>query len=95
MKWRDGTLVRERIQAFDSTFGRKGVPSLRLHKASSGTTWKSQKGNPVFDDHKGTYWYASNPTAGVKVRDTNTRITVLHESKKGDRMELLVSPSRK
>ena len=51
----------------------------------------SQKAQPVFDDAR-TYWYASAPTAGVKVPDAGVRITVLKQNK--TTMTIQVSKSK-
>lgn len=56
---------------------------------------KAQKGNSVFDDHKGVYWSAENPTASVKVTDTNTRISIVSEPKNGEKITVKVGPSTK
>ncbi|MGP3950123.1 immune inhibitor A domain-containing protein [Streptomyces sp. 7N604] len=94
-KWADGTLMRNRIQAYDSPFSRYRTDGITLHNDGKAAKIKSKKGVPVFDDHKGTYWYASNPTAGVKVTDTNTRIKILKEARNGSLMIVQVGPSVK
>ncbi|WP_030547174.1 immune inhibitor A domain-containing protein [Streptomyces albus] len=94
-KWSDGTLMRNRIQAYDSPFSLYRTDGFTLHKNGEPAKVKAKRGVPVFDDHKGTYWYESNPTAGVKVPDTNTRIQILKESRSGSKMILKVGPSAK
>ncbi|MFE3324570.1 immune inhibitor A domain-containing protein [Streptomyces sp. NPDC059176] len=95
MKWADGTLMRNRIQSYDSTFSTYRSDAFRLHKADTGVKIASHKGNPVFDDRKGVYWYEENPTAGVKVSDTNTRIRIVREPKNGQTITVQVGPSTK
>ncbi|MEO3978203.1 immune inhibitor A domain-containing protein [Streptomyces sp. CAU 1734] len=95
LKWADGTLIRNRIQSFDSTFSTKPYDGFTLHKGNVPTQLKAKKGNAVFDDRKGTYWYAENPTGGVRVTDTNTKITVVKESASGDKITVRVDPSVK
>ena len=59
--------MRNRIQAYDSPFSL--LPTDGVHAAQRRTSRpkiKSQKGVPVFDDHKGTYWYEANPTGGCQ-----------------------------
>ncbi|WP_055589969.1 immune inhibitor A domain-containing protein [Streptacidiphilus griseoplanus] len=92
--WADGTLTRPRFQGYDSAFGLERTDKLTLHKADVATTIPSQPGVPVFNDHKGTYWYADNPYSSVKVPDTGTTISVLAESP--DKLEtyVLVTPAR-
>ncbi|WP_351232936.1 immune inhibitor A domain-containing protein [Streptomyces sp. NPDC002133] len=95
LKWADGTLLRNRIQAYDSTFSRFTTDAFTLHKADSPLRIGAHKGNPVFDDRKGVYWYQENPTAGVKVADTNTRIAIVNEPKNGRTITVNVGPSAK
>ncbi|MGA5704019.1 immune inhibitor A domain-containing protein [Peterkaempfera bronchialis] len=94
LKWADGSLMRTRFQGYDSTFGLEKTDKLTLHKADVATTVPSQPGVPVFNDHKGTYWYADNPYNSVKVPDTRTSIEVLAGTP--DKLEtlVLVTPAR-
>ncbi|MGY3844611.1 immune inhibitor A domain-containing protein [Streptomyces hydrogenans] len=93
LKWNDGTLMRNRVQAYDSTFGTYRTDAFQLHKADVPTWVKSQAGNPVFDDRKGTYWFKETERAGVKVTDTNTKIQVVKEPKSGQTITVQVGPS--
>ncbi|OKJ69735.1 immune inhibitor A domain-containing protein [Streptomyces sp. CB02261] len=95
LKWKDGTLMRNRVQAYDSTFGTYRTDALQLHKADVATWVNSQKGNPVFDDRKGTYWFQETARAGVKVTDTNTKIEVVKEPLNGQTITVRVGPSTK
>ncbi|WP_329250655.1 immune inhibitor A [Streptomyces sp. NBC_01478] len=95
LKWSDGTLMRNRIQAYDSPFSLYPTDSVTLHKADVATKIKSQRGVPVFDDGKSTYYDTSNPTAGVKITDTNTRIKIVKEPLNGSTVTLQVGPSAK
>ncbi|MEU1278229.1 immune inhibitor A domain-containing protein [Streptomyces sp. NPDC005805] len=95
LKWSDGSLMRNRIQSYDSTFSLYRTDALTLHKAGVKTKIPSQKGVSVFDDRKGTYWTADNPTAGVKVTDTNTRISIVDQPKNGQTIKIKVGPSGK
>jgi immune inhibitor A len=95
LKWSDGTVMRNRIQAYDSTFTLEPTDALTLHKLSAATKIKSQKGAPVFDDRKGTYYYAANPYGGVQVPDTNTKIRILWQTKGGSTVTVAVGPSTK
>ncbi|MGI5250554.1 immune inhibitor A domain-containing protein [Actinacidiphila glaucinigra] len=94
LKWSDGTVMRNRIQAYDSTFTKARTDAITLHKNGVATKIASQPGVSVFDD-KNSYWSSANPTGSVKVSPTNTRITILHEAKDGSTVTLLVSPSKK
>ncbi|GGR22544.1 immune inhibitor A domain-containing protein [Streptomyces roseolus] len=95
LKFGDGSLMRNRVQAYDSTFGTYRTDAFRLHKADVPTWVRSQPGNPVFDDRKGTYWYQETERAGVKVTDTNTKIEVVKEPKNGQTITVRVGPSTK
>ncbi|MFD7899154.1 immune inhibitor A domain-containing protein [Streptomyces sp. NPDC059743] len=95
LRWADGTLMRSRIQAYDSTFGLARTSALTLHKANVPVQVPSLPAATVFDDRKGTYWYADNPLASVKVSDTNTKISVVSESPEGQTIRVKVAPSDK
>jgi immune inhibitor A len=92
-KWSDGKPLRNRMQAYDSPFSKYATNSITLHNDGKAVTIKSKKGVSVFDDHKGTYWYESNPTQGVKVPDTNTQIKIVKQPHSGKTITLQVRPS--
>ncbi|MFC8621422.1 immune inhibitor A domain-containing protein [Streptomyces anulatus] len=93
LKWKDGSLLRNKIQPFDAPFSWYPNEGFTLHNADVPLYIKPALGNPVFDDRKGTYWYEENPTGSVKVSDTNTRISIVQEPRNGSTMSVLVSPS--
>lgn len=95
LKFADGTLMRNRVQAFDSTFSWYPTDAITLHKADVATKIKSRPGVPVFDDGRSTYYDASNPAAGVKVTDTNTSIKIISEPLSGSTITVKVGPSTK
>ncbi|MFF7281944.1 immune inhibitor A domain-containing protein [Streptomyces griseorubiginosus] len=95
LKWSDGTLMRNRIQAYDSTFSWYPTDGITLHKADVPTKIKSQPGVPVFDDGRSTYYDETNPLAGVKITDTDTRIAIVKEPLNGSTITLQVGPSAK
>ncbi|MET9519328.1 immune inhibitor A domain-containing protein [Streptomyces sp. NPDC002994] len=95
LKWADGKLLRNKIQSFDSTFSRYRTDGFTLHNADVPLKLASQKGVSVFDDRKGTYWYKENPTGGVQVTDTNTKISIVSEPKSGSTITVKVGPSGK
>lgn len=95
LKWADGTLLRNRIQAFDSPFGFESTDAFTLHKADKALKIKSRKGVRVFNDHTSSYYDPANPTGGVKVTDTNTKIVILKQGKGGSTLELEVGPAVK
>ncbi|MEW1722751.1 immune inhibitor A domain-containing protein [Streptomyces sp. NPDC093109] len=95
LKWSDGTLMRARIQSYDSTFSWWPTTGMTLHKADKATRVAPQLGVPVFDDRKGTYWSAENPRASVKVPDTNTKISIISQPLDGQTMTVKVGKSGK
>ncbi|MBB5935212.1 immune inhibitor A domain-containing protein [Streptomyces zagrosensis] len=92
-KWSDGSLMRNRFQAYDSPFSHFRTDGYTVHKDGKAAKVQSKRGVSVFDDRKGTYWYDTNPTGAVKVPDTNTQIKILQEAWDGSTMTLRVGPS--
>ncbi|MDQ1045937.1 immune inhibitor A domain-containing protein [Streptomyces sp. V4I2] len=95
LKWSDGTLMRNRVQSFDSTFSWYPTDALTLHNAGVATKIKSRPGVPVFDDGTSAYYDESTPLAGVRVTDTDTRIKIVKEPLSGSTITLQVGPSAK
>ncbi|WP_405555375.1 immune inhibitor A domain-containing protein [Streptomyces sp. NBC_01171] len=95
LKWSDGTLLRNRMQAYDSPFSLDPTDGITLHKAGKATKIKAQNGVSVFNDRAHTYWDPSNPTGGVKVTDTNTKIKIKKQADDGSTIELEVGPAAK
>ncbi|MBR8641910.1 immune inhibitor A [Streptomyces tuirus] len=93
LKWADGTLMRNRIQSYDSPFSRYRTDGMTLHKADVAKYIPGSKGVSVFNDRTSDYYDESNPTAGVKITDTNTKIKILKEAKDGSTIELEVGPA--
>ena len=93
MKWSDGVVARNRIQAFDSTFGLERTDPLSLHREVVGTDGKvtsttlkvpARAAQPVFDDTQGAQYYdAANPGGSTKVPDTGTQIKVVSTTSGG------------
>jgi immune inhibitor A len=95
LKWSDGKLMRNRMQAYDSPFSRYPTDGITLHNADVATKIKGSSGVPVFDDHASTYYDASNPTGGVKITDTNTKIKIVQEAKNGSTIKVEIGPAVK
>ncbi|MFC8242310.1 immune inhibitor A domain-containing protein [Streptomyces chartreusis] len=95
MKWSDGTLMRNRIQSYDSPFSKFRTDGMWLHNADVATKIPSSAGVSVFNDRTNTYYDAQTPTAGVKITDTNTKIKITKEAKDGSTIELEVGPAVK
>jgi immune inhibitor A len=93
LKWSDGVVARNRIQAFDSTFGLERTDPLSLHREVVGTDGKvtsttlrvpARAPQPVFDDTLGSQYYdAANPGGSVKVPNTGTQIKVVGTTTNG------------
>ncbi|MFH9734551.1 immune inhibitor A domain-containing protein [Streptomyces sp. NPDC017260] len=93
LKHADGTLMRNRVQAYDSPFSRYRTDGMTLHKNDVATWIPGSKGVSVFNDRTNDYYDESNPTGGVKITDTNTKIKILKEAKNGSTIELEVRPA--
>ena len=84
LKWSDGTVARNRIQTYDSTFGPGPTAPLNLHREVAGadgavtmTTLKTKpsKDVKVFDDtNPNAYYDAANPGGSVRVAGTGTKL---------------------
>lgn len=81
LKWKDGTVMRNRMQAYDSPFSLYRTDGMTLHKADVAKYVPGSKGVSVFNDRKNDYYDPANPTGGVKITDTNTKIKILKEAK--------------
>ncbi len=84
MTWSDGTVVRNRIQAYDATFGLQATDPLSLHRETeAGMTTleqESQPAVPVFDDSDPyAYYDEANPQGSVIVGGTGTTIAVVKQ----------------
>ncbi|MBC7268154.1 MAG: immune inhibitor A [Streptomyces sp.] len=95
LKWSDGTLMRNRIQTYDSPFSWYPSSGMTLHKADVPTRVKPSLGVPVFNDHASTYYDESNPRAGVKITDTNTKIKIVDQPLSGSTITVQVGPAVK
>ncbi|GGZ22296.1 protease [Streptomyces poonensis] len=95
LRWNDGTLMRNRVQAYDSPFSLYRTDGITLHKAGVATRIPSKAGVSTFDDHRNTYYDESNKTAGVKITDTNTKIRIVKEAKDGSTISVQVGPAVK
>jgi immune inhibitor A len=90
LKWSDGTVMRSRIQSYDSPFSLYRTDGLTLHNADVATKIPSKPGVPVFNDHTSTYYDTTAPTAGVQITDTNTKIKIVKEARDGSTISLEV-----
>ncbi len=102
--WPNGDLMRQRILAYDSTFGTEQTDAITLHNNSVATTIPSQKAVPTFDDTK-AWWFDCDQHActgkhqgryqpgwtGVDVPKTGTTITV-NGATTGSHLNITVAP---
>ena len=95
LKWADGTLMRNRIQSYDSPFSRFRTDGMTLHNADVAMKIPSRAGVPVFNDHTHTYYDDATPFAGVKITDTNTKIKIIKEAKDGSTITVEVGSAVK
>jgi M6 family metalloprotease-like protein len=91
--WSDGTVVRNRLQTYDATFGLEATDPLQAHRETAlGMTTlsvPSQPGVAVFDDSDPDRYYdPANPQGSVRVAGTGTQIRVVDQS--ADSMTLAV-----
>ncbi|MFF3599771.1 immune inhibitor A domain-containing protein [Kitasatospora indigofera] len=94
LRWSDGTLMRTRVQSYDSTFGSEPTDGFTLPRADVPTTVPSLPGVTAFDDHAGAYWDPANPYSSVQVPDTGTRIELLWNGADKRESIIMVRPAR-
>src|SRR5690606_40167541 len=95
LTWSDGTVVRNRIQTFDATFGLEKTDPITLHRETATgmttLTVPSQAAVPVFDDTDPMAYYdPANPGGSVIVAGTGTTIRVI-QSNKNEMMQVRVN----
>lgn len=104
--WKDGTLMRNRILSYDSTFSLEPTKKITLHKDGVAATIKSKGAVPRFDDTK-TWWFdrdehgatGSHPGRyqpgwySVDVPKTGTTLSVSKVARNGT-MKVTVGTSR-
>jgi immune inhibitor A len=79
---------RPRIAGYDAPFSLQKSDSFTLHANGRASYVRGKDAQPLFDDTK-KYWYAEQPTAGVKLPATGVRIKVL--SQEGTSMSVRIS----
>ena len=75
MRRADGEVWRNRVQTYDSTFGREPTDAITLHWSGEESTHPSLPAVPVFDDNM-EYWDVDNLTGSVQHPHTGTTIRV-------------------
>ncbi|MEQ6901661.1 immune inhibitor A domain-containing protein [Nocardioides sp. YIM 152588] len=87
--WSDGTLMRPRIQSYDSTFGLERTEAYTLHQDGVPTRIPSQPAQKVFDDTESWWTGGSEPGRiqpgwiGVDVPKTGTTVKVVSQDSHG------------
>ncbi|TCO65524.1 immune inhibitor A domain-containing protein [Actinocrispum wychmicini] len=69
---------RPRIAGYDAPFSLQKSDSFTLHAGGRASYVRGRDAQPLFDDTK-KFWYAEQPTAGVKLPATGVRIKVLSQ----------------
>jgi immune inhibitor A len=96
-KWSDGTLSRNRMQGYDSTFDVDRTDALHLENEVAGAPNNvldvpRRKSVPTFYDSSETaYWDASNPAHSTKTAGSGVKIKVLYSDERRGTMTLSVS----
>lgn len=96
-KWSNGTLSRNRIQGYDSTFDVDRTDALRLESEIDGAPSNvldlpARKGVPMFYDSSETAYYdAANPGHSTKTAGSGVKITVLSSNERKGTMKIRVS----
>lgn len=88
----DGGVWRNRVQAYDSTFGLDATDQITLHFNSQPTTHGGLPAVSVFDDTN-LYWSEANPYGSVKHPNTGTSIAIQSVSALDSFMQVQVRPS--
>jgi M6 family metalloprotease-like protein len=92
IKFSDGTLLGNRRQPFDATFGHESTDAVTFYRLGEGVKVPSQKAIAVFDDSRPKrYWSSENPMNSVMVAGSGTRIEVGKTNPLGTTMVVDVS----
>ncbi|HEY6030574.1 MAG TPA: hypothetical protein VIU44_08425, partial [Gaiellaceae bacterium] len=89
----DGPVWRNRVQAYDATFGLDPTDAFTLHVNSAASPIESQPAVSTFDDRT-TYWDAANPQGSVKNPNTGTQIRITSSSAQDSFMQVEVRPAK-
>ena len=89
----DGAVWRNRMQSYDSTFGKDPTTPLTLHFNSQPSYHPSLPAVSVFDD-RNTYYDPANPSGSVIHPNTGTQIRVKSISAQNTFMQVEVRPAK-
>ena len=88
----NGTLLGNRRQPFDATFGQEATDRVSFHRNGSEVVVPSSKAIATFDDSVADrYWSSANPWASTKVAGSGTVLTVTKTRNRGDELQVKVS----
>ena len=92
IKFPSGTLLGNRRQPFDATFGQEATDAVTFHLNGVPVTVPSSAGIPTFDDtDPNRYWSSGNPRGSVKVAGTGTSMTVTNTRDGGNELQVHVA----
>ncbi len=92
IKFPNGTLLGNRRQPFDATFGQEATDAVTFHLNGVPVTVPSSAGIPTFDDtDPNRYWSSGNPKNSVKVAGTGTSMTVTNTRDGGNELQVHVA----
>ncbi|MPZ60003.1 MAG: M6 family metalloprotease domain-containing protein [Propionibacteriales bacterium] len=87
-----GTLLGNRRQPFDATFGLEATDPVMFHNNGTPVDVPAHNAIPTFDDSvKRRYWNASNPWNSVFTAGEGVRATVLQSSDDGNVLDVQVN----
>ncbi|MGO4601536.1 immune inhibitor A domain-containing protein [Terrabacter sp. 2YAF2] len=85
------TMMGNRRQPFDATFGQEKTDAVTFHRNGVATKVPSQPAIPTFDDRDpNRYWTADNPWGSTKVAGSGTTMTVAKTRQGGNELEVKV-----
>ncbi len=85
------TMLGNRRQPFDATFGQEATDAVTFHRNGVATTVPSQPAMPTFDDSDpNRYWSAANPWASTKVAGSGTTMKVVNTRDNGNELQVQV-----
>jgi immune inhibitor A len=86
------TMLGNRRQPFDATFGQEATDAVTFHRNGVPTTVPSRPAIPTFDDSDvNRYWSSANPWASTKVAGSGTTMTVTKTRDGGNELQVKVA----
>ncbi|WP_235509544.1 immune inhibitor A domain-containing protein [Terrabacter sp. Soil811] len=86
------TMMGNRRQPFDATFGQEATDAVTFHRNGVATTVPSSPAMPTFDDSDvNRYWSSANPLGSTKVAGSGTTMTVTKTRDGGNELQVKVA----